>query len=279
MIKLILKINDAKSFLFLTNLMIILCTVLIAIEVSFPDGSYVNLFNTFDYIIISYFILEIIIRSFVLTRNRGTAQYKSDLFWFIFDALIVFFSFLAMASRFLDHPEVISILRLFRIFRIFRLFGISHKIKIIQKKIFAVIPTVLTFAFLMLIIIFIYAIMGMHIFRKQEFENISFANLYDATKSLFIFITNDYSAVIAEVTGKCNYLSEFIIDLYFFSFYIISSMIMMNVFIAVMTNNIQDELRKEIEEMEEKEEDQNVIMNKKMDDLMMEIKALKEKLK
>ena len=275
---LIHKINDAKAFHFLTNVMIIVCTVLIAIEVSVPDGTHLNLFNALDYIIIIYFTIEIIVRSFVLKRNQGTLQYRSDLFWYIFDLLIVLASFIAMASHFLNHPEAISILRLFRIFRIFRLFEISPKIKMIEKKIFAVIPTVLTFAFLLLIIILVYAILGMHIFRKQEFENISFANLYEAVRSLFIFVTNNDNSFIAEVREKCN-LSEFIVDLYFISFYIISAMIMMNVFIAVMTNNIQDELRKEIEELETKDEDQNIILNKKMDELMLEIKAIKEKLK
>lgn len=277
--KTIYRINESKIFHFITNLMVIICTVLIAIEVSVPDGSFIDLFNVFDYFIISYFTIEIILRSFIVTRNRNTPQYRSDLFWFIFDALIVFFSFVALSSQFLNHPEAISILRLFRIFRIFRLFAISHKIKLIEKKIFAVIPTVLTFAFLLLIIILIYAILGMHMFQKQKFEALSFANLYDAIKSLFIFITNDYSSFIIEIKEKCSHLSELIIDLYFISFYIISSMVMLNVFVAVMTNNIQEELKKEIMEAEIKDDDQNIILNKKIDALMFEIQAMKEKMK
>ncbi len=275
----IYKINDSRVFHHFTNFMIIICTVLIAIEVSVPDGSFLHLFNIFDYFVIIYFTAEIILRSFVVNRNRNTPQYKSDLFWFIFDGLIVGFSFIALSSHLLNHPEAISILRLFRIFRIFRLFEISNKVRQIEKKIFAVIPTVLTFAFLLLIIILIYAILGMHMFQKQEFTTLSFTNLYQAIKSLFIFITNDYSAFITEVGEKCGYLSEFIIDLYFISFYIISSMIMLNVFVAVMTNNIQDELKREIMEAEIKDEDQNIILNTKIDALMVEIQELKQKLK
>ena len=119
----------------------------------------------------------------------------------------------------------------------------------------------------------------MHMFQKKEFETLSFANLYDSIKSLFIFITNDYSGFIIEVKEKCSHLSEFIIDLYFISFYVISSMIMLNVFVAVMTNNIQDELKREIMEAEIKDEDQNVILNSKLDALILEIQMMKEKLK
>jgi voltage-gated sodium channel len=255
------KINSSKSFHSITNFVIILCVVLVGIEINYPEGFYSDIFYAFDALVILYFLAEITIRAFSLNLNRKSKDYWNEMFWFVFDAAIVFFSLFGYLLFYFDHPEAISLLRLFRISRLFRLFEISTSLKMIEKKIIAVVPTVLTFASLLFLIVLVYAVLGMHFFKRQVFDTISFADLYSSIKSLFIAITNSYSSVLADVTAHCNYIPHVFIDFYFISFYVFSVLVTLNIFVSVMTHNIEEELRKEIIEMSEEQEDQSVLIN------------------
>ena len=94
---------------------------------------------------------------------------------------------------------------------------------------------------------------------------------------MFIFITSglDYAEVIKIVEKDTPNLPIFVVDFYFFSFFIVTSMITLNVFIAVMTNSVQEELIEDIKNLDRTNDDQIKQMNQKIDLILDELKKQK----
>ena len=131
----------------------------------------------------------------------------------------------------------------------------------------------MTFGLLLTLLLFVYALLGMSLFEKKDFEIVSFSNLYAASKSLFIFITSgfDYAEIIKVVVVHSPNLPIFVVDMYFFSFFIVTSMITLNVFIAVMTNSVQDEFIQDLSKLDKSNDLEIKQLNKKLDLIIEEL--------
>jgi hypothetical protein len=205
-------------------------------------------------------------------------------FWILFDLTLVIMGYLSFLRHLFDHTEVIMILRMFRIFRIFRVFELSERLKEIEKKIFSVIPTIVTFLALIFLIIYSYAIIGMYLYNFKTFHNIDFSNLYGAITGLFTLMTNDWASTLAELRGA-EHVSSIVSEIYIISFFVFSVLITLNIFLAVMTSQIQEKLVKKIDTLNEKEDnmlksdikqDEKIeLLHQKLDQIMDKIERLK----
>jgi voltage-gated sodium channel len=176
------------------------------------------------------------------------------------------------------------ILRMFRIFRIFRVFEVSNRLKDIEKKIFSVVPTIITFLALIFLIIYCYAIIGMYLYDFNSFRYIDFSNLYSSITGLFTLMTNDWAATLAELRDADN-VSSIVSEIYIISFFVFSVLITLNIFLAVMTSQIQEKLVKKIDTMNKKEDeilqsdmrqDEEIArLHDKLDQIIAEIDRLK----
>lgn len=289
----------------LSALFIVISAVSIGIEASLnAKDQFLNLFYFFDIFIITYFTFELIVRivfndkplkQFLpALKNYLSKQKKSNLedekalieewLWLIFDGLLVVMGFIALFRHLVDHPQLILLLRLFRVFRIFRIFELNQTLKDIEKKIISVVPTIATFLVLIFLILYAYAIVGMYMYDFQKYDTIDFSGVYAAMTSLFVMMTNGWSDTLIELRSH-HIVPNIYSDIYIISFFIFSVLVTLNVFLAVMTSQIQDKLAKEIAEDHEEliEKDQQILsaehsQQKELQELNAKLDAILERL-
>lgn len=299
--------SQSRRFVKTTAMMIILCSIVLGIETAYA-GSTMNVwFIAIDTIFVAYFTFEITIRflserywlhffrlfRFVKEKSEDgnpikVLKIEENGFWNWFDLIVVFVSIVGSLLHFLDHPELLAITRLFRIFRVLRLFEISEKLKIVEKKILSIIPTVLSFAMLLFILIYIYVIIGMHLFEFQTNEKADFSSIWGSFLALFQIMTLDgWSDVMNALNPNQMVVPLWFGKLYFVSFVILTAIITFNVFIAILTSQVEDRLKEDLERHEQEisktahQESAQIEQDLKtaMDLLLQEIKELKNEVR
>lgn len=164
--------------------------------------------------------------------------------WFALDALIAITSVIAVFLLHVEHPEFVFLGRFLRIFRLIRLFEANEAIRGIESKIAKTIPTILMFSAFLMIIIYSYSIVGLMIFNHRTFENIDFSNLYKASIALFSLLIDNWPGAHQELRTESG-LNSFLVDFYMISYIIFSYMITLNVFIAILTNQVWEMVERE----------------------------------
>jgi hypothetical protein len=108
--------------------------------------------------------------------------------------------------------------------------------------------------------------------------------------SLFVLMTNGWSDTLIELR-KVNEVATLVTDIYIISFFLFSVIVTLNVFLAVMTSQIQEKLAEDIEsikqvdetikseilQMENESDKENRIMMDKLNLILKEIEILKRK--
>jgi voltage-gated sodium channel len=284
---------------------------MIGIEASFHAKiAFQNTFNFIDILIVFYFTFEIYYRikkvnySFITFLNevyfglspkkKETRKLSTEILeewlWILFDLSLVTLSYVSFFRHFFEHPQLLLILRMFRVFRIFRVFELSESLKRIEKKIISVVPTIFTFFFLIVLLLYTYSIVGMYLYNFKTFETIDFSSVYHTMTSLFVLMTNGWSDTLFELR-KVNEIAPIFTDIYVISFFLFSVIITLNVFLAVMTSQIQEKLEEDIEsikqvdeaiqseiiQMEKENNKENELITEKLNMILKEIEQLKKK--
>jgi hypothetical protein len=286
----------------ISALFIIISAISIGIEASLnAKDQFLNAFYFLDIVIIAYFAFELVVRISYNDKPLNeflpafkiylSAKNKDDLgrekalieewMWIVFDGLLVIMGFIALFRHLVEHPQLILLLRLFRVFRIFRIFELNQTLKDIEKKIISVVPTIATFLVLIFLILYAYAIVGMYMYDFQKYDTIDFSGVYAAMTSLFVMMTNGWSDTLVELRSH-HVVPNFYSDIYIISFFIFSVLVTLNVFLAVMTSQIQDKLVKDIAEdhkelkdaddkimkMERKQQSEIIELSEKLDAIL-----------
>ncbi len=294
-----------KRFCHFVNYAIIAFAIILGLETFQVNDEWMSLFNFLDYFFLLFFAIEILLRilaedhpidffNLFKTRKIVVEGRKKTEFeitehgvWNYFDFILIFMSVIGMFANFLVFPGFFQIGRLFRIFRIVRLLEISDHLKEIEKRIVSIVPTVFSFAVLLIILTYIYSIMGMFMFDKQKFASGDFSTIKNSFVTLFQVMTLDnWSDVMKDLRVNVHEFSPFVIECYFVSFVIFTAIIAFNVFIAVMTSQVQERLEKDLEEkivdpeasFQRDEIAQNVnVMIEEIKNLRLEVQDLKRR--
>ena len=235
-----------------------------------------------DNICLAIFCIEIILKLIV---------YKASFFksgWNIFDFVIVAMSLLSALS-FLSTFRVFRIFRIFRSLRAlkslraFRLVSGIERMRIIVVGISRAIPGVIWSMLLLLLIFYIFAIMGVTLFGSSSDPSIHkwFGNIPEAMYTLFQVMTlESWSMGIARPVMELYPLAW----LYFVPFVLISAFIVMNVVVGIVVNAISEVTTEKvvndklgIDESEESEEAEEVTMSSE-EYMLNEIKSLKDQM-
>jgi hypothetical protein len=286
----------------ISALFIIISAISIGIEASLnAKDQFLNAFYFLDIVIIAYFAFELVVRisyndkplkeflpafkTYLSAKNKDDLEREKalieDWMWIVFDGLLVVMGFIALFRHLVEHPQLILLLRLFRVFRIFRIFELNQTLKDIEKKIISVVPTIATFLVLIFLILYAYAIVGMYMYDFQKYDTIDFSGVYAAMTSLFVMMTNGWSDTLVELRSH-HMVPNIYSDIYIISFFIFSVLVTLNVFLAVMTSQIQDKLVKDIAEdhkelkdaddkiikMERKQQSEILELNEKLDAIL-----------
>ena len=253
----IANITNHKKFHKIVSFVIVLCSVVLGLETLIEDKKYIDILGILDIGITLFFIIEIIMR---ILAERSPAQYFSLIikkpnlsltekktwtfsengFWNWFDFLITLGSAIALIEHLFVHPEYLFITRLFRIFRIFRLLEISEKMRDIERKIANIIPTVFSFAMLIFVLVYIYAIIGFYLFKGMNAGAADFSNLSQSIVTMFRVMTLDgWGDIMKAAEAKADYLGHWVFVVFFISFIAITVILTLNIFIAVLASNVE----------------------------------------
>ncbi|MEQ8241433.1 MAG: ion transporter [Cyclobacteriaceae bacterium] len=258
LIKLARTIKQSRVFQSAVIYAIVLCSIILGIETNYPPEH--PFFHTLDFVFAVFFIFEIVVRMLSsgniinffklikISKNKGETRLNitEEGFWNWFDFLIVVFTSISLFKHLTEHPEFLIVSRLFRVLRIFRLLEISDELKMVEKRIISIIPTVFSFVLLLGILLYIYSIIGVYFFEHKDFGQANFSNLPSAFMTLFQLMTLDGWTDVMN-SADSSFYNDWLVKGFFVSFVVFTAIISFNVFVAVLTSQVHEKMTNENE--------------------------------
>lgn len=250
-------IAESKHFQNAVLALIVFAAVLVGSETS-PQivrrhGHVIRLLND---IVLWAFVVEALIK--MGQHGWHFYRYFKDP-WNVFDFAVIAVCFLPIQSQFA------AVLRLARVFRSLRLVTAIPKLQILVNALLNSIPAMIYVGIMLMLLFYVYGVMGVFLFREND--PVHFENLPTSMLSLFRVATQeDWTDVMyIQMYGSDVYPAPYnTTDLkavpsarpvlgaaFFVSFVFLGTMIMLNLFIGVILNSME-EVQKKHEEHEEK---------------------------
>ena len=183
-------------------------------------------------IILAVFIVEAALKMIALAPHPQ--RYFRD-GWNVFDFAIIVFALVPATGSFA------MVARLGRLLRVLRLISAIAELRLIVGALVRSIPSVANIMMLMSIVVYIYAVVGYHLFHEADPTH--WRNLGISLLSLFRIITLEDWTDIMYAAMEHHPLAW----LYFVSFVVGGTFVVANLFIAVVINNLDsvktDQLR------------------------------------
>lgn len=268
-----------KTFIFS---LILLSAILIGIE------TYPGIANKFrdtlvflDQIIIYCFTLEILLK--IISFGNLPLRFFKDP-WNIFDFIIVVICLIPSIDT-----HFVAVLRIIRVLRILRMITFLPKLRLLIGALFKSIPSMGYVVLLLVILFYIYAVMGVFLYGKTDPTH--FGDLHHGMVSLFKILTLEgWTDILNIQMLKQNQDGKDVIVsiwpfFYFASFILIGAMIIMNLFIGVIMNSMaesHDEMEQTMQEIKFKNKSSDelyVHIIAQLDELKHEITSLKKVMK
>ncbi|MFA5930918.1 MAG: ion transporter [archaeon] len=223
-------IVDSKPFNYFVLLIIILSAVLVGftLNMSIEDPWY-PILNFVELIILVFFCIELLIRIFA--EEKPINFFKDP--WNVFDFVIVLICFIPLKDK------AIYVLRLVRVLRTFRLFRAFPNLKPVVKGLVNSISSVIFVALLLGVVLYIYAVIGVSLFNT--IDPIHFGSLWKGLFTLFQILTLENWNTIMLPANSIYPVGG---PLYFISFIVIGTMIIMNLFLGIIVGNMSKAMDK-----------------------------------
>ena len=248
-IKAIRDIVDSNWFNKFIIWTIVIAGIVVGIQ-TYGDrvANWQGLLDNLDMIILLIFTVEAILK---------LIAYKLDYFkdsWNIFDFIIVVICWAAFFMPNID-AGVVAVFRLARVLRVFRLVSALPKLRVLVDAMLKSIPSMGYVGLLLLLLFYIYGVMGVFLFKIND--PIRFGDLGTSILTLFQITTMEgWTDILYANMHGCDH-AVYGLDncetpvaqpasavIYFVSFVMIGTMIVMNLFIGVIMNSM-DEVQKE----------------------------------
>jgi voltage-gated sodium channel len=230
------SILQARWFQTVIIAVIILAGVLAGLETS---GSikerYGSALRVLDLLVLAVFVVEIALKMAVHGR-RPWRYFREG--WNVFDFLIVAVCCLPLDSQFA------SVFRLARGLRLLRLISVLPKLQLLVGALLKSLGAMGYVTILLVLVFYVYGVAGVHLFSQSDPKH--FGSLSTAMLSLFRVITLDNWSDIFLAASAASRLAAVI---YFVSFIMLGTMIMLNLFIGIIMNSMS-EMHGEMEERE-----------------------------
>ena len=273
------KITKSRTFNVYIFSLITFSAILIGIE-TYPDmaSKYRDLIVLLDRFIITCFVLEIGLK--IIAMERRPWQFFRDS-WNVFDFIIV-----AVCLIPSDDTHFFAVFRILRVLRILRMITFLPKLRLLIGALLKSIPSMGYVVLLIAILFYVYAIVGVFVFGAND--PLHFGDLHHTMVTLFKVLTLEgwidimNTHILGPTTEGHLQIVSFWPFLYFASFILIGAMIIMNLFIGVIMNSMdesQKELTQELRKMNYKDKNDEELFKhliSKLDDLRDEIQSLKK---
>ena len=273
------KIISSRLFNNFILSLILLSAVIIGLE-TYPGVAkqYHDVLSVIDQLVIILFTIEIALK--IISNGKKPWKYFSDP-WNVFDFIIV-----AICLFPINDTHYFAVFRILRVLRILRMITVFPKLKLIITALLKSIPSMGYVIMLIGLLFYVYAIVGVFVFGRTD--PMHFGDLHHAFVTLFKVLTLEGWTDImnVHVFGRINNENMQIISLwpfvYFASFILIGAMIIMNLFIGVIMNSMEEsqkELNRELNQIKYKDKNAEELYTHiitRLDDLNNEIKSLKK---
>ncbi|KAI8621168.1 Ion transport protein-domain-containing protein [Chytriomyces sp. MP71] len=194
------------------------------------NEQYSDIFYIMDYVFLAIFIMEILFKWFY-----GFFQFwKSG--WNIFDTVIVILSLAGSNIPIFADVRILRILRVLRAFRTLRSISILNGLQVVVQTIIDSVPDMMNITLLLLVIMFIWAVVGVTLFGTILPE--SFGDLGSSMFTLFIMTTQ---IGWLESFDKLEAAGDFsAAAIYYTSFMIVGVFIFLKIIVAVVVSNLEE---------------------------------------
>lgn len=215
--------------------LIILNAIVIGLETSDAiTAQYHGVFDFFNTLVLVVFTAEALLKMVAESPKFWRYFYSG---WNCFDFTIVVLSLIPSGG------SLATVARLVRLLRILRLVSVIPELRLIVDTLMRSIPSMGHIALLMGIIFYIYGVAGYTLFH--DIDPLHWRNLGISLLSLFRIVTLEdwtdvmYAAMAAEPWAW----------MYFVSFVIVGTFVMINLFVAVVLNNLEQTKAEALNEM------------------------------
>jgi voltage-gated sodium channel len=244
------KITESKWFHNFIIIVILGAGVVVGLE-TYPAlmEQHGTILHLLDKIILYIFVLEIVLKMTAKLPRPWEFFFEG---WNVFDFIIVAVCFLPIGGAY------IAVLRLARILRVFRLVSALPKLQLLVGALLKSIPSMSYVGILLFLLFYIYAVLGTFIFGAND--PVHFGSLQTSMLTLFKVITlegwidilniqifgsdafgyGDYGNVARQPSAH-----PIAGPLYFITFILLGTMIMLNLFIGVIINGMEETNREE----------------------------------
>jgi voltage-gated sodium channel len=276
------KITKNKTFNVFIFVLILFSAIIIGIETYSEIASKHSFLLVFlDKLIISCFVLEIGLK--IVSNGKKPWNFFLDP-WNVFDFIIVAICLIPAGDT-----HYFAAFRILRVLRILRMITFLPKLRLLIGALVKSIPSMGYIIMLIAILFYIYAIIGVMVFGTSD--PLHFGDLHHTLVTLFKVLTLEGWTDIMNplIFGSVSDGNTQIISiwpfLYFASFILIGAMIIMNLFIGVIMNSMQEsqnELSQELQEIkfqDIKSEELYIHLMTKIDELRNEIQSLNKVIK
>ncbi len=227
------------------------------------------LLERMDGVILTIFVIEALIK-IIAEGSKPWRYFMSS--WNIFDFSIVAFSLFEVVVQ--SGASFAAVLRLFRLARLMRIFRVMRVLRLVTafqelqflvETILKAVTSISYVGVLLFLLFYIYGTMGIFLFRAND--PFHFGSLPHAMITLFTIITMEGwgDIMYTNIYGCANYGYDSMANLctnseaapfeavfYFVSFVLLGTMIVMNLFIGVIMNSMEQvKAEREKEELSE----------------------------
>jgi voltage-gated sodium channel len=223
-------IAENTTFNYIVLAVIIFSAILIGVGTDeIIKNQYRDLMTLLENLILAFFCIELLIR--ILAENKPFDYFKDP--WNLFDFIIVVLCFIPFKDK------AIYVLRLVRVLRTFRLFRAFPNLRPVVNGLVSSISSVIFVAMLLGVVVYIYAVIGVSMFAIAD--PIHFGTLWRGLFTLFQVLTLENWNTIMLPTNSMYPVGG---PLYFISFIILGTMIIMNLFLGIIVGNMSKAMEK-----------------------------------
>ena len=233
MVALARRLVGARSFQAAVVAVIVLAGVLAGLETSAAlVAAHGPLLHALDRAVLAVFVAEIALK--LVAAAPRPWRYFADP-WNVFDFAIVALCLLPAAGPFA------AVLRLARVFRLLRLVHALPRLQLLVGALLKSLTSMGYVGLLLALMFYIYAVAGVHLFGRADAD---FGSLPAALLTLFRVVTLDNWGDF--FVRALEHASPIAVTLYFVSFIVLGTMIVLNLFIGVIMNSMT-EMHEELE--------------------------------
>jgi len=215
---------------------IVASAVLVGIEAQ-PrlDAELAAWINRGHQLILLIFVAEAVLKIWAVAPNWR--EYFGD-GWNLFDFSIVVLALMPMTG------SLATLGRLLRLLRVMRLVTVLPELRLIVATLIRSIPSMANVVILMMILFYIYGVAGFHLFFEHDPTH--WGSLGLAFLTLFRIITLEDWTDVMYTAMELHPLAW----IYFVSFVIFGTFVVINLFIAVVINNLEESKQERLRELQ-----------------------------